>query len=186
MSGLGCLQRIKLDQCIPLDNSIDMFWQLFQLSSQDPLYLVLLNNGNSFHMLPSLYEVGSLGQVQLTARRKEYHWADGIGTLIRKHAFWNTLTAWVVLSEVLRKFFFIYLPSGKSSQISGIEAWTSKLCADETFSVVFLHLPLCFLRILKIFVINCVRQKTGMRQLHGDDGAAQLMDNKVLGKPNMY
>ena len=38
----------------------------------------------------------------------------------------------------------------------------------------------------KIFVINCVRQKTGMRQLHGDDGAAQLMDNKVLGKPDMY
>ncbi|KAJ9675390.1 hypothetical protein PVL29_024357 [Vitis rotundifolia] len=37
-----------------------------------------------------------------------------------------------------------------------------------------------------VLLNNGNRQKTGMRQLHGDDGAAQLMDNKVLGKPDMY
>ncbi|RVW94845.1 hypothetical protein CK203_034538 [Vitis vinifera] len=119
MSGLGCLQRIKLDQCIPLDNSIDMFWQVmfpswFTISVGYIIYLLMQTCSLA---IICCYEArGSLGQVQLTTRRKEYPWADEY----------------------------------------------------------------------KIFVINCVRQKTGMRQLHGDDGAAQLMDNKVLGKPDMY
>ena len=46
MSGLGCLQRIKLDQCIPLDNSIDMFWQVmfpswFKISVGYIIYLLM-------------------------------------------------------------------------------------------------------------------------------------------------